>query len=349
MEGGRPGGQRIRLFQTVVTAIFPPLSWLQLNSTTSFVKTLATTSDTSSAPSVSSSLLLFYAVVWSAIMTTIAIGYVEFCYRVTRYYYLQGKMKRYYPLTSDRQLLRNFAGAGAFISPTVFTYFYCFYTPGKGMRFDLRPIEILVFSFVYMLCHDQWFYHVHVHSHQDKRMYKMLHQLHHEYTHSMNVFMTAYGTLAENLLDVGFGWMFYLVVLHYFTEFNFWTMVVPFTFATCTTILGHSGYATSPYFALLHPMMIIIKPFAKYMLTPNDHQAHHLLRRCNYGLFFRFNDQYYGTYQRSTAKAYDVRYWTAKVRAGEVRGKMASDFKSRVPLPYEEDWVTMEREAEWGF
>lgn len=56
----------------------------------------------------------------------------------------------------------------------------------------------------------------------------------------------------------------------------------------------------------------------------------HSLRRCNYGLFFRFNDRLYGTYKRFDVKAYDVKYWTAKVKAGEgMTGKLASDCKSR--------------------
>ncbi|KAI5481490.1 hypothetical protein MNV49_004247 [Pseudohyphozyma bogoriensis] len=248
--------------------------------------TALATSTTIKADELCGIRLFLYAVFFSVVFTTIAIGYVETVYRGTRYFYFQGKMKRYYPLTSDRQLLRNFLGAGSFISPTVFTYFYVFPDP---VYYDFRPLEILFYSAMYMLSHDQWFYHIHVHSHTDKFMYESLHKLHHEYTHSMNVFMTAYGTLAENLIDVGFGWMFYIAILHYApSTFNFWNLVFPLSFATLTTILGHAGYATSPHFALFHPLMICTKPIAKHMLTPNDHQAHHLLRRCNYGLFFRW-------------------------------------------------------------
>ncbi|KAL8283711.1 hypothetical protein RQP46_005506 [Phenoliferia psychrophenolica] len=148
-----------------------------------------------------------------------------------------------------------------------------------------------------MLIHDQWFYAMHVKSHNNRWLYNYMHKLHHEYTHSMNVFMTAYGELTENFVDVG------------------------------------------------------------YMLTPNDHQAHHLLRRYNYGLFFRFNDKFWGTYKKSTAVAYDVEYWATQVKSGEeARGKMDREHKKRIPLSYEEmqfeapvtPWWE-ELEVAWGF
>ncbi|KAM0756193.1 hypothetical protein T439DRAFT_351910 [Meredithblackwellia eburnea MCA 4105] len=288
------------------------------------------------AAKLSSARIFALSIFFSALFTSIAILYVEIVYRGSRYLYFAGRLRRYYPLTSNRELKRNFMGAAAFISPQVFLYFYIFHDPNNPLSWDVRPLEIVASAAIYMIMHDQWFYWIHRHSHHNKAAYERLHKLHHEYTHEMNHFMTAYGEIAENFLDVGCGWLVQTTLVCLTTR-NAWDLLFPYTFATLTTILGHGGYAMSPWFAIFHPLMIPLKLIAPYMLTPNDHQNHHLLRRCNYGLFFRFNDKLYGTYKKSTAKSYDVNFWAQKVKNGEeMRGKMDRDFKKRIPVGYEE-------------
>ncbi|KZO91401.1 hypothetical protein CALVIDRAFT_602315 [Calocera viscosa TUFC12733] len=285
-------------------------------------------------------------------LSVAAVGYVEIVYRILRFQYHKGVLKRYYPLPSNRELYSNFRNAVAFISPPVLLYYFymnptveqgpLWRIPTRPMSYRFNPLEMLVYLIGYMLMHDTLFYFMHTHAHYDKWMYKHTHAMHHEYTHEMNVFTTAYAEAMENAYQTGIPWTIYTAVSCH----NFWLLFVPLSLNLTTTILGHSGFQAHPVFGYLNPALYVAqKLFGRHMLTPSDHAAHHSQRRCNFGLFFRWQDKLHGTYVKAHIPCYTVEHWMKLLKDGQYhqRGKAAAIDGAHqvVELNFEE--------LHWGF
>jgi sterol desaturase/sphingolipid hydroxylase (fatty acid hydroxylase superfamily) len=239
----------------------------------------------------------------------------------------------------------------SFIGPCALLYFF-FLDPSlcnpDANRVDLsfNPFTFPVYLALYMIGHDFYFSEIHRHSHVNKFIYRVLHQMHHEYTHDMNGFAVGYAEIVENFLQVGVPWLAWT----WFAAPNIWNWLLPLSLTLFTTIVGHSCYQMHPSIAVFHPLIVPLQlTVGKYMLTPGDHQVHHSHRRFNYGLFFRYCDQYHGTYRKCGVKAKNVEYWSKRFRAeGKkyvARGKLERDMKSRKTLTYEEEGVGLH----WGF
>ncbi len=88
-----------------------------------------------------------------------------------------------------------------------------------------------------------------------------------------------------------------------------WSIAVPCSYNLFTNLMGHSGvsvpeslglisltlcpqYKSHPFLLLLHPLnAIMVLIFRHQMLSPGDHQAHHVYWRVNYGMYFRGIDK----------------------------------------------------------
>ncbi|KAF8580206.1 hypothetical protein K439DRAFT_1619969 [Ramaria rubella] len=318
-------------------------------------------------------LRVFQASLIVCLFSLSAVGYVEVSYRVLRHHYQNGKLKRYFPLPTNREYTSNLINAVAFISPAVFLYYFylnptkdprsAWLSPARPMSFNFNPIEAIIYLVGYMFMHDTMFYYMHTHAHADKWMYKMTHALHHEYTHEMNLFTTAYAEAFENFYQTGTPWAIWTAISFH----NFWLLNLPLTLNLTTTskspapdrvskanfrsaVLGHSGYKAHPsvhenalkrYFAHLNPVLYVVqKLFGAHLLSPSDHQAHHSHRRYNYGLYFRWQDKWHGTYHRANMPSYPVDYWTNLVKTGAyaAHGKSAAldGTRQKMQLQYEE-------------
>ncbi|KAF8526924.1 hypothetical protein BU17DRAFT_61899 [Hysterangium stoloniferum] len=295
----------------------------------------------------------------------LAVGYVEVSYRVLLHHYRNGKLARYFPLPTDREYTSNTINALAFIGPSVALYYFYlnptinsesrWLSPSKAMSFKFNPIEIIIYLVAYMLMQhlfaelisclensDTMFYQMHTHAHSNKWVYKVTHALHHEYTHEMNLFTTAYAEAFENFYQTGTPWAMWTALSYH----NFWLLNLPLYLNLTTTILGHSGFKSHPCFVQLNPLLYVVtKIFGVHLLTPSDHQVHHSQRRFNFGLYFRWQDKWHGTYQRAKTPSYKIDYWMKALKSGEYQahGKAAAiDGKhQKVQLQFEE--------TSWGF
>lgn len=224
-------------------------------------------------------------------------------------------------------------------------HFYCFFldpsiADADATRIDytFSPVSFPFYLGAYMIGHDVYFSEVHRHSHVNKFIYRVLHQMHHEYTHDMNGFAVGYAEVIENFLQVGVPWLAWT----WFSAPNVWNWLLPLSLTLFTTIVGHSCYQMHYAIAIFHPLIVPLQLLVgKHMLTPGDHQVHHSHRRFNYGLFFRYCDRLHGTYRRCDARARDIRYWSKRFQTEEMamvgRGKLEKDMRTRRPLTYEEE------------
>ncbi|EMC92341.1 hypothetical protein BAUCODRAFT_160056 [Baudoinia panamericana UAMH 10762] len=276
------------------------------------------------------------ALLWSIAASFFAIGYSEVLYRGTKYLYQRGKLLRYYPLPQERHLVEAWSSAFFFILPTAL--FASFHTKDIDRSWSFNPIAIVAYTGLYLVIHDVYFYLIHANFHKNRWLYNFFHDKHHEYSYSMNCYIVGYAEILENMVQVGVPWL----VWTYIAGGNWWNWLLPLSLIVFTTLVGHSGYRMSTIVAAFHPLVI---PFTlisgKYMLTPGDHQVHHSHRRYNFGLFWRFMDQWHGTYRRCNVKAYDVVFWTEWARQKEENAEQAKKWLNKHNVEFEE--------VAWGF
>lgn len=231
----------------------------------------------------------------------------------------------------------------SFIGPCALLYFFYLDPSLKDYdapRIDLTfsPILFPLYLALYMVGHDFYFSEVHRHSHVNKFIYRVLHQMHHEYTHDMNGFAVGYAEAMENFLQVGVPW----ITWTWIAAPNIWNWLLPLSLTLFTTIVGHSCYQMHYSIAAFHPLIVPIQLLiGQHMLSPGDHQVHHSHRRFNYGLFFRYCDKYHGTYRKCDVRAKDVHYWSQRFKQEDKKavahGKLEGDMKTRRTMRYEEE------------
>ncbi|KAL2210027.1 hypothetical protein CC79DRAFT_1319012 [Sarocladium strictum] len=162
-----------------------------------------TATETPSSPYVQ----LGESITWTLGLTAIAVLYSESIYQGTKALYFRGILKRYHPLPTERDYLSNYMNGVSFIGPCALLYFF-FIDPSLSNRdanridFSFNPFTFPVYLALYMIGHDFYFSEIHRHSHVNKFIYRVLHQMHHEYTHDMNGFAVGYAEIVENFLQV---------------------------------------------------------------------------------------------------------------------------------------------------
>ncbi|QIW98658.1 hypothetical protein AMS68_004176 [Peltaster fructicola] len=272
----------------------------------------------------------------SAIASTFAVGYSEILFIGTRALYRRKLLSRYFPLPQERHAMTAWMNAFGFVAPTAL--FASLLQHDLRRSWDFRPLSLLLYTLAYLTIHDIYFYLVHANVHKIRPLYEWFHGMHHEYAYAMNCYIVGYAEIFENFVQVGMPWMAWT----YVAGDNWWNWLLPLSLIVFTTLVGHSGYRMSPYVAIFHPMIL---PFAlvagKQMLTPGDHQMHHSHRRCNFGLFWKTMDVWYGTYRKCEHKAYDVDHWTAWAQKSGENSEEAKKWMTRHAVTFDE--VT------WGF
>ncbi|ORY41839.1 hypothetical protein BCR33DRAFT_698841 [Rhizoclosmatium globosum] len=237
------------------------------------------------------------------------LAYTEVVFQFTNLLFKNNVIKRYhYPIPTTRHLSVNFINAVTFAFPSALYFFYNCDNVSYHFSWEVLLLIIPV-TLVYMVMHDAAFYVLHPLSHRVKPFYNYLHASHHKATKHTNVFDVANTHWLETLSQVGTGWLLWTAVVLAIYP-NVWLVVLPQTFGSFTTVIGHCGFKGHRYFLLLHPLAIPIAFLVgKYMLTVGDHLAHHVYPNVNYGLFFQFWDRSFGTYRKYTVEPLLMSEW----------------------------------------
>ncbi|KAF3002692.1 hypothetical protein E8E13_009973 [Curvularia kusanoi] len=281
-------------------------------------------------------MILTKAFMLGSIASSLAIIYSEILYSGLKAIYTYGKLKRYYPLPTNRHILTAWSNAMAFTCPVALFAITCQKDMQRTRNFS--PVAVLMYTFLYMIIHDIYFYMIHSTFHFKRFLYDYFHAMHHEYVYAMNVYCVGYAEIAENFLQVGVPW----VLWTWIAGDNWFNWILPLSLVPFTTLVGHSGYRMSRLIAIFHPLIIpVVALTGKHMLTPGDHQVHHTHRRYNYGLFWKGMDKYFGTYRKCEVRAYDIAFWKKWHEAQQSESEQGKKWLGRHNTQFSE--------VEWGF
>ncbi|MFN3404469.1 MAG: sterol desaturase family protein [Cytophagaceae bacterium] len=149
-----------------------------------------------------------------------------------------------------------------------------------------------IFSFVALVFfHDAYFYWTHRFMHHPK-VFKILHLVHHKSTNPSPWAAFAFHPL-EAIIEAGV-----LIIASFIIPLHYYTMVVFIMFMTIYNVYGHLGYE-------LYPKWINKNFIGKWLNTSVNHNMHHKHFHGNYGLYFRFWDEWMGTTRKDYEKTFD--------------------------------------------
>jgi sterol desaturase/sphingolipid hydroxylase (fatty acid hydroxylase superfamily) len=151
--------------------------------------------------------------------------------------------------------------------------------------YDLNdyPIWYLFVSFfIFMIIHDAYLYWMHRLMHI-KLLFRRVHFAHHQ-----SLYPTPFAVFASTPYEaiINFAIIPVLLVL---IPFNFWMLLVYFSYNLITNLTGHLGFE-------LFPSGLLKAPLLKYSGSSTSHQIHHVRFNKNYGGYFNFWDRIMGTY-----------------------------------------------------
>lgn len=150
--------------------------------------------------------------------------------------------------------------------------------------------------FMIILLHDTYFYWMHRMIHHPK-LFKNVHRVHH-----LSYNPSPWAAFAFHPLEAILEAFIIIIVVFLFPVHRFAIIAFIF-FMMIYNVYGHLGYELFPKNANKHRIL-------KWFNTSINHNQHHQYARSNYGLYFRWWDEWMGT----TDKEYDRTYNEVKNR-----------------------------------
>lgn len=161
---------------------------------------------------------------------------------------------------------------------------------------EFTPLKTLLFAWGVVILHDAWFWLVHKVSHENKWLYRNMHQVHHlkNGNGDLTVFETAdMDTFEAFILFMGF----YGLMLAYYIWRGRWNPIDYFAVVfleASMNMAGHCGYHMPLWLQFIVTAGCGVFPGAAESRT---HFIHHLDPRCNRALYFTWWDRLDGTYR----------------------------------------------------
>lgn len=149
------------------------------------------------------------------------------------------------------------------------------------------------FSFaVVIFGHDTYFYWLHRLMHSNKKIYRLVHLVHHR-SYNPTPWTSFSFHPIEAIIEIGvLPFMVLLLPLHpiVLIAFSIWSLA--------WNVFGHLGYE-------FFPKNIIRHPIGKYLNTSTHHNMHHEKVHCNYGLYFNIWDRIMNTNDEKYFERFD--------------------------------------------
>tara|TARA_B100000749_G_scaffold280875_1_gene279563 strand:- start:13137 stop:13919 length:783 start_codon:yes stop_codon:yes gene_type:complete len=138
-----------------------------------------------------------------------------------------------------------------------------------------------VSAFLFMFIHDTYFYWTHRWMHKPK-IFRVFHKVHHQ---SLNP--TPWAAFSFHPTE-GVVEAMIIPLLVFIIPVHIGVLLFALTAMTFFGVVNHCGFE-------IYPKSWMQGAFAKIMITPTHHSLHHKKFNSNYGLYFRFWDQWMGT------------------------------------------------------
>ncbi len=139
------------------------------------------------------------------------------------------------------------------------------------------PVSILI----YLLIHDAYFYWTHRWMHHPK-LFKAMHLTHHRSRQP-----TPWAAFSFHPWEaIISAWL--LPVVAFFIPIHVGAVMFLLIFMTYCSVANHAGWEILPRF-------VTEGPVGKLLISASHHNVHHTNYSANYGLYFRFWDQAFGT------------------------------------------------------
>jgi sterol desaturase/sphingolipid hydroxylase (fatty acid hydroxylase superfamily) len=156
-------------------------------------------------------------------------------------------------------------------------------SPGLWVQLNTNTIAILIASsLVFIVIDDAWFYWTHRWLHQNRRMYSMIHKVHHRSIDTSPLTSLSFHPIESFIIGVP------LAILPIFVgvspNFLVWAILI----STANNIAGHNGFEWAPAWWNKVPVLRLKTPSI-------HHNLHHEKSRGNYGLYFTYWDKWMGT------------------------------------------------------
>lgn len=199
------------------------------------------------------------------------------------------------PKLSDyqREVLYSFGTAVVFMLVTLLIYQTGFkkYTLGYRNWSDYGT-AYGIFSFVALVFfHDAYFYWTHRAMHHPK-LFKIMHLVHHKSTNPSPWAAYAFHPL-EAIVEAG---VIPLAIL--FIPLHIYTIMAFLLFMIVYNVYGHLGWELFPAHSNRHPVL-------RWFNTSVSHNQHHQFFTGNYGLYFRFWDEWMHTTRADYDRQFD--------------------------------------------
>jgi Delta7-sterol 5-desaturase len=204
-----------------------------------------------------------------------------FCRRVL----LHRKIQRRFPNNTDylREIIYSFTTClvfgivgGIIFSPWVCPHtFIYFKVEERGWLYFVGSIPVMVFV------HDAYFYWTHRLLHW-KPVFRIVHAVHHRSNNPSPWAALSFHPL-EAIVQAGL-----FIVLAFMIPVHPMALLIFFLWTTFSNVVGHLGFE-------IFPRSLTESRWGRWLNSSTNHNIHHQKPNGNYGLFFRFWDEWMGT------------------------------------------------------
>lgn len=230
----------------------------------------------------SSQFWIFYALLTARYLLIAGLAflvfYILFSSRFSRF-----KIQAFFPKRMDYvrevgySLLTFFAFAGVVLSSSAVLPYTEIYSniADHGWGYLLLSVVLA------LLIHDTYFYWTHRLMHHP-RLFKLFHLTHHRSVNPSPWTSFAFSPL-EAVVEAGV-----IVVIAFLIPIHSLGILLFLLFMTVYNAYGHLGHE-------IYPQWVVNSRFGKWLNTSTNHNMHHKYFKGNYGLYFRFWDEWLGT------------------------------------------------------
>lgn len=156
--------------------------------------------------------------------------------------------------------------------------------PFTKLYFNVSDYGIVYFCFSFLLIviiHDTYFYWMHRAVHHPK-LFNHIHFVHHQSTNPTPFTSFSFHPL-EGILEI-----IIIPILTFIFPIHLLALILFILFMTIYNVYGHLGFE-------IYPAWFNRNPILKWLNTSVNHNMHHHYFKGNYGLYFRFWDEWMGT------------------------------------------------------